>query len=489
VQDAYWRETEPVEVGPPLDGDVSCEVCVVGAGYTGLWTAYQLKKAEPGLDVRVLEARYAGAGASGLNAGFVQMTAGKVLRRMLWYYGRDKAAGVYRAVSRSIMEIGRFCRQHDIDAGFENNGILQVATNAKQLARLELQVSRAGSAGMGRAFTLLDRSAAQERIGSPAVLGGLKVSGALVNPHRLVRGLARVVREMGVPVHEQTPVTEVTRAGDGWRVRTPTGVVTAGQVVMATEGWQQGFPELAAKQIPVWNHLMVTEPLTDAQLARVPWPGREGVATMLSFSNAARLTPDNRVLWAGGRWFYYPGRDTDPAHADNAEAYRLLQQSFAEFFPMWRDVRFSHATGGLIGWSRSFIPQFGRTDSGLIYGHGYTGSGIAASHTGGKVLRDLVLGRSTEYTDLAFVTVNQPKFLTGRWGDRGADLFIWRQRVGDRIPLLLPHRAAIAPGSFFRRARPGSGTGDWAKERAARAAARAAAPETAQTAAGATDES
>jgi glycine/D-amino acid oxidase-like deaminating enzyme len=378
------------------------------------------------------------------------MTGGKVLRRLLWYYGKAKTAGVYRSVARSIMEIGRFCRQHGIDADYRNTGILQVVTDTKQLARLELQIKRAARAGMGGAFTLLDRAAAQQRIGSPTVLGAMKVTGALVNPHRLARGLARVVRAQGVHIHEQTPVGGVERVDGRWRVTTPTGVVTCRELVMATNAWQSSFPELYLRQMPVWNHMLVTEPLSDARLAEVAWPGGEGVANSLSFATAARRTADNRVLWAGGLWYYYAGRDTNPRHVRNDEAYRRLRESFAEFFPMWRDVSFTHSNGGLISWSHTFIPQFGRTDSGLVYGHGYTGSGIAASHTGGKILRDIVLGRTTEHTELAFVTVKQPKFLPGRIGDHNTDFFIWRQKIGDRLPLMLPYRAAIAPKRFFR---------------------------------------
>jgi glycine/D-amino acid oxidase-like deaminating enzyme len=446
----YWYSTEPTEAGPPLDGDVDCDVCIVGAGFTGLWAAHFLKQAEPSLSVRVLEADFAGAGASGVNAGFVQMTAGKVLRRMLWYYGREKAGGVYKTVARSILEIGRFCRQQGVDADFQNNGILQVATGSKQLARLELQVKRARRAGTA-SFRLLDRAEAQQRIGSPAVLGGLKVSGALVNPFRLARGLVRVVREQGVVLHERTPARTIERADGRWRITTGTGTVTAAEVVVATNALQDTFPELARRQLPVWNYLLVTEPLTDAQLSRVAWPGREGVTNSLSFATAARLTADNRVVWAGGPWYMFGDRDTDPAHRRNDDAYRRLAASFVQFFPEWTDVRFAYGNGGLISWSHSFIPQFGRTGTGLVYGHGYTGSGIAASHTGGKILRDLVLRRDTSFTDLAFVTVNQPKFLPGRFGDLGGRFFIWRQEVGDRLPLLLPYRAALAPHRFFRR--------------------------------------
>lgn len=445
----YWHDTEPVETGEPLDGDASCDICIVGGGYTGLWAAHFLAEAEPSATIRVLEAEAVGSGASGANGGFVGLTAGKVLRRLLWYYGREKAAGVYRTGARSIIEIGRFCRRNDIDADFEMNGMLQVVTDRKQLARLELQVKRSERTGLKGSFKLLGQEEAQQRIGSPLVLGALRTTGGLVNPHRLVQGLARVVRGQGVHIHERTPVAEVRKVGKRYQVTTPTGTVNAGEVVLATNAWQHSFAQTHTKVMPVWNYVLVTEPLTDAQLARVSWPGREGVSNSLSFAHAARLTADNRVVFSGGRWYYFDGRDTGRRHIRNDPAFRDLREAFARFFPQWHDVRVSHQFGGPIGWSRTFIPQFGRTPDGLVYGHGYTGNGIAPSHTGGRVLRDLVLRRDTEYTDLAFVTVNQPKFAKGATGDKGAHLFIWRQETGDRLPLLLPHAAALAPRSFF----------------------------------------
>ncbi|HEU4423516.1 MAG TPA: FAD-dependent oxidoreductase [Pilimelia sp.] len=444
----YWNGTEPVAAGPPLSGDLECDICIVGGGFTGLWSAHFLKEAEPSADIHVLDAAQVGAGASGLAGGFLYLAPSKVLRRLLWYYGREKAAGVYRSVARSIVEIGRFCRQHGVDADYESTGMLQVVTSSKQLARLELQMKRADRTGLS-GFKLLAGDAARERIGSPVVRAAVKTSGALVNPHRLVHGLARVVRGQGVAIHEQTAVTGISRVGDKFRVTTARGVVTAREVVVATGGWQHTFPELRQRTCPIWTYAVVTEPLSDAQLGRVAWPGREGLANISNFPIGARLTPDNRVMWTGGRWHYYAGRDTDPAHVANEQAYAALRQSFAEFFPAWRDVRFTHSYGGIIDWSRNFIPQFGRTPSGIVYAHGYTGNGLAASHTGGKIVRDLVLRRTTEFSELAFVTVHQPTFLPGTFGDMGADLFIWRQKVGDAIPLLLPHRAAISPRAFF----------------------------------------
>src|SRR5262249_28697877 len=154
-----------------------------------------------------------------------------------------KAGGVYKSVARSMLELGRFCRRNELETEFENNGILQVATDAKQLARIQLQVKRAERAGAG-AFQLFGKQQAQTMIGSPAVLGALRVNGALVNPHRLVRGLARVVRGQGVTIHEQTPVTTIVKSGDKWQITTPHGTVTATQVVVATNAWQGTFPEL-----------------------------------------------------------------------------------------------------------------------------------------------------------------------------------------------------------------------------------------------------
>ncbi|MGW0734083.1 NAD(P)/FAD-dependent oxidoreductase [Streptomyces sp. NPDC002851] len=401
----YWHDTEQVTAGPPQRGAVDCDVCIVGGGFTGLWTAYFLKQAEPALDIRIVEARHSGFGASGRADGFVTPTIGKDIQALVQEFGAQRALKASQAVGRSILEIGRFTRKNKIDAEYEANDYLMVATDQAQLKRL--RQDRALAERMGAAQPeILPAAPSQEIVGSPAIVGSMRTGGALVNPFRLARGIARVVREQGVTVYDDSPCLRVER-GVRPTVVTAGGRVTADKVVLATNVHMDAFPPFRRKVIPVWTYAMVSEPLTDRQLSRVNWAGREGLVEARSLLTCARLTHDNRVMFAGGPVPYYYGRDKRQRNMNRSEVYREIHREFLRFFPMWSDVEFGYAYGGTIDVVRDFAPHFGTIGGNILYGYGYCGNGIAATHTGGKVLRDLLLGKDSDYSRLLFVDGEQ----------------------------------------------------------------------------------
>lgn len=406
----YWRETEAVEPGPPLSGDVPCDLAVIGGGYTGLWTAHQLKLAEPGMNIQVIESDYAGSGASGHGDGFITPTIGHSLGAFVHAFGTERAKVAYSVVGRSILELQRFCRKHDIDAQLEPNGYFQVAANRGQLRFLERDIALVDRLGANSSLELLDADAMRERLSSPAIHGAFKVGGALVNPHRLVRGLTRVVRAQGVPIHERTPAVALERRGAKHVVHTPGGTLIADRVLLATNAYQHQFPQFKDKVKPFWSYAVVTEPLTDAQLAEVTWPGREGFVEARNFIVFGRLTARNRLLIGGGPAPYYRGRDMAEGHMRNLGVTEVLRETLARYFPMWRNLRFTNAYGGCIDMTRDLVPHVGTLGNGIFYGHGYCGNGVAFTHTVGKVLRDLILGRDTTYTDLMFVGGAEPSY-------------------------------------------------------------------------------
>jgi glycine/D-amino acid oxidase-like deaminating enzyme len=445
----YWWETEPVVPGPPLEGAVECDVCIVGGGYTGLWTAHFLKQEEPSLDVRVVESEWAGAGASGHNDGYAVTVLDMSLHHLVVHHGAERAAAAHEAVARSIVEMGEFCSQHSVDAEFELNGFVSFATNPGQAWRLEQDFEAARAIGADHDFELHDAATARAIVDSPIVVGALEEGrSATLNPHKLARGLARVVAQEGVTIHEQTPALEIERDGAKPRVTTAAGSVTADHVVVATNAYQHRFKPFRTKVVPVWSYAMVTEPLTDEQLARVSWPGRQGFEDKRNYITIGRFTAGNRILWAGRLAPYYFNNDMDTRHIRNDRVHDELREAFERFFPAWKDVRFSHAYGGCVAITPTFVPFFGSLDHGVSYGYGYNGHGVAPSHTGGKVLRDLVLGRDSEYTNLLFVNERERGFppeplkFLGAWLterllvrqdrrlDRGKDR-------GDMDPLLL----------------------------------------------------
>ncbi|MET9858670.1 FAD-binding oxidoreductase [Streptomyces smyrnaeus] len=399
----YWHETEPVVPEPPLRENVDCDVAIVGGGYTGLWAAHFLKEAEPALDIRVVEAEYAGHGASGRADGFVTPTIGKDIQALVKEFGTHRALEASQAVGRSVLEIGRFTRRNKIDAEYEANDYLMVATTQAQLRRLRADRELASTLGGRQEPPLLSAAQAQEVIGSPAVLGAMRAGGALVNPFKLARGVARVVKERGVVVHENTPVLRV-RPGVRPQVVTPGGTITADKVIVAANARQFTFQQFRNKTVPLWSYAMVSEPLTDEQLGRIAWAGREGMVEAKTFLTCARFTADNRLLWAGGPAFYFWGRDMRRRRMNDQRAYRALLQEFGRFFPMWRDLRFTYTYGGVMDITRDYAPHFGSLPGGnIFYGYGFNGNGIAATHTGGKVLRDLTLGKDSEFSRLLYV--------------------------------------------------------------------------------------
>jgi glycine/D-amino acid oxidase-like deaminating enzyme len=241
-------------------------------------------------------------------------------------------------------------------------------------------------------------------IGSPIVRGVLKEGrGAILNPHKLVRGLARTVQDLGVRVFERSPATSLAPG----KVTTSLGTVEAPNIVVATNAYQHAFAQFKRKVIPLWSYAMATERLTDEQRDRVAWPGREGFEDKRNFITIGRWTADGRILWGGRLAPYFFGNDMDLSHATREGVHGELREAWRRYFPMWDDVRFTHAYGGCVAITATFLPYVGSLGGGVFYGYGYNGHGVAPSHTVGRALTDLVLERDTEYTELVFVNADR----------------------------------------------------------------------------------
>jgi glycine/D-amino acid oxidase-like deaminating enzyme len=403
MHSVFWWETEPVVPGPPLEGTERADVCIVGGGFTGMWTAYFLKRADPSLDVAIVERSWAGSGASGHNDGYAMTLLDMSHHHLVERHGPERARAAHEAVARSVVEIGEFCSEDGVDADYELNGFASLAFNDGQMWRLHRDLEAARSMGADD-FTLYEGEEARSVIGSPVLKGLVREDrSALLNPHKLVRGLARTIEEMGVRIFERSPATEVS----GGRVATELGAVEAERIVVATNAYQHTLPQFRGKVVPIWSYAMVTEPLSDEQLGRVAWPGREGFEDKRNFITIGRFAADNRVIFGGRLAPYFYGSDMDTRHMRNEHVFEQLRGAWREFFPMWEDVRFTHAYGGCVAITGTFLPYVGSVGDGIWYGYGYNGHGVAPSHTVGRTLCDLVLERDTEYTGLVFV--NQSK--------------------------------------------------------------------------------
>jgi glycine/D-amino acid oxidase-like deaminating enzyme len=292
-----------------------------------------------------------------------------------------------------------------IDAAWEENGFIDVATRQHELEGLAESVELARR--YGHEVEVLDRDQVRARVDSPTYLGGLLTrsgGGALVDPARLAWGLRRAALEDDVRIHEGTRVTGLRREGAGVVLETPGGRVRAGRVVLATNAFQPLVRSIGRYVIPVYDYVLVTEPLDQARRAAVGWHGREGLADSGNRFHYYRLTADDRILWGGYEAVYHWANGMRPELEESAEVFNLLAHNFSETFPQLEGLRFTHRWAGAIDTSSRFCVTFGKALGGrAVYAVGYTGLGVGATRFGAQVALDLVHGRDTELTRLELV--------------------------------------------------------------------------------------
>lgn len=405
----------------------------MGGGFTGLWTAYELKAAEPSLDVVMLEAAEVGYGASGRNGGFAMTLLDMSLAHLVANQGEANAKAAHEAVAASVDAIGRACVEHGIDCDYHKGGLLVVATNPAQERRVDRDLEAASRLGLA-GFEALTGEEVRARVRSPTYRRGYwEEACAVLHPAKLARGLARVLRDAGVRLHEGSPVRDLERRGDGVLVRTDAGEVAADQAVVATNAWAAQLPAFRRKVVPLYTYVLLTEPLSDAQWREVGWEGREGIEDKRNYVHYYRVTRDGRILWGGGDGIIHRDLRIRPARDRSDEVLPALEATFRETFPQLRDVEISHHWGGPVGITAPFVPYFGTLEGGRVhYGHGYNGHGVAPTHTGGCILADRVLGRDRGYQSLPFVDGREPAFPPSSLTYLGAALSRWSLRRQDR---------------------------------------------------------
>jgi len=399
----FWREsTEPRSVRPPVLGDLSADVAIIGGGYTGLATAYHIRSADPSLDVAVLDAETAGFGASGRNAGFVMTLFGASSGLMKSLHGKDKLLAAHKYMESAIDALATMIAEHGIDCDFERTGFLKVATSPSYEARIKKEIELFHSIG-AEGFEWLDAAQVASRVRSPTFMGGCwEPDCGLLNPVKWVDALRRLAIASGARLFEGTRVESVGRDGGKFRLATPSGIVTADKVVFATNGYTHLIPGMASKQVPAFAYIVVTEPLKPEQRDAIGWAGREGIEDGRNFMHFYRLTPDNRILAGGGPGLVPYGGNMD--HDAYPKAWAHLEGFINTTFPQLRGIRITHRWGGAFSVTSDSTPQIGTLHGGgAVYSIGCTGHGVAMTHMNGRIIRDLILGRKTELTDLWFV--------------------------------------------------------------------------------------
>ena len=403
-QSCFWLSRRPPRDAEPLTGSIDADVAIVGAGFTGLWTALFLKELEPGASVVVLEAELAGYGASGRNAGIVGETIDHSHELAIAHFGLDEARELARLGRENLDEMEAFLAERRIDAGWERTGQLTVALTTAQVKGLEAgrgAAERVGSTG----WRLLSAEEARAEVASPLYLGALmSPRSALVDPVGLVEGLRGEAAAKRVRICERTAVTGFSIARDRVQIATSNGSVTARRVVLATNAYTHRlWPGLSKRFLPLYDYVLVSEPLSPAQRAEIGWGNRRGMTDARTFFNYYRLTRDDRILWGTSEAVYYAGNRVGPAFDHSPEHYSALAASFRRHFPFLAELRFPFAWGGAIASTTRLTPFFGTLAGRISYGLGYTGHGVGSSRIAGRILALLALERKSPLLDLSLV--------------------------------------------------------------------------------------
>ena len=405
----FWLDRpDAPEPAPALRGAAEADLVIVGAGYTGLWAALHALADDPGRDVLMLDAGTAAGGASGRNGGFLSasITHGAANGRShfpdefdtLDRLGNENHAGFLADLDR-----------HGIEAAFEPVGEIAVAVEPWQAGELDEYADLLD--GLGEDVVVLDAAAMRAAVASPTYLGGVwqRSHVGLVDPGRLAWGLLAAVRRSGARVHEHTAVTSVTRDGAGLAVRGPHLHVRARQVLLATNAFRGLVAPVRRAVVPVYDHVLVTEPLSAEQWASVGWQHRQGLADTGNRFHYYRPTPDGRILWGGYDALYHFGNRVGPELEQDERTSLMLARHFFTTFPQLEGLRFTHRWGGPIATTTRFMFTAGTRYRGrLAWSVGYTGLGVGASRFGARVALDLLSGSPTERTRLA--AVRKPPF-------------------------------------------------------------------------------
>ncbi|MEX1102370.1 MAG: FAD-dependent oxidoreductase [Actinomycetota bacterium] len=400
----FWLDTAdrpaPTE---PFRGEAVADLVIVGGGFTGLWAAIQAKERDPGRDVLLLEAEEIAFGATGRNGGFLDASL---------THGQENGAARFPDELETLERLGRenfgqlfaSLDRYGVDAHAEHTGEMTVGRRPHEVQYLremhELLV------GLGYDAQLFEGDALQAQVRSPALLAGLweRDGLALVDPARLAWGLRDAALELGVRIHEGTRVRGMERDGPGMVVGAGPGRVRARRVLLATNGFRGTLRAIDRRIVPVYDYILVTEPLTTAQRDSLGWANRQGLADASNRFHYFRLTSDDRILWGGFDAIYHFGNGVRPEFDQRPETFDVLERNFFETFPQLEGIRFTHRWGGVIDTCTRFCVTFGSSHGGRVaYAVGYTGLGVGASRFGAATALDLLDDLQTERTELALV--------------------------------------------------------------------------------------
>lgn len=399
----FWLDN-PAKPVPtqPLTTRIQTDLAIIGGGFTGLWTALQAKQGDPNRDVVLLEAGEVAIGASGRNGGFcaASLTHSFQNGRNRW---ERELAKLIQLGRKNLDGIEAALKEFNIECDFIRSGEINIANEEYQIEELRQEAGE--SAGYGLQIQFLEQSEIRKRINSPSFLAAIHdPSVAMVNPATLAWGLRRACLSLGVRLYEGTQVTALEERRDRIVLKTPHGEVDARKVALATNAFPPLLKRLSFYVVPVYDYVLMTEPLSKSQRESIGWHGREGLSDNGNQFHYSQMTADGRILWGGYDAIYYRNNKIAPHLENRPASFGLLAEHFFQTFPTLTGLHFTHAWGGVIDTCSRYTAFWGRAYGGKVaYAVGYTGLGVGASRFGARVMLDLLDYKKTECTDLGMV--------------------------------------------------------------------------------------
>lgn len=417
-QAPYWLDTLSATSYPSLRSNHSTDLLIIGGGYCGLWTAVRAKERYPHLDVVLIESHTIGWAASGRNGGFCEasLTHGESNGLARW---PEEFETLEQMGHQNLDDLEATVLKYSMDVDFERTGVIAVATEQHQVEWISEEQG------------FLDLQQIQTSIKSPTYLAGVfDESGcAIVNPAKLAAELARVATDLGVKIYEHTPALKLVGSD---KVLIPEGMITTKKSVLATNAFKNLLKRNSLMTVPVYDYVLMTEPLSSEQMASIGWEGRQGLADMSNQFHYYRLSADNRILFGGYDAVYNFGGKVDEKYEDRSESFEKLASHFFTTFPQLVGLRFTHKWAGAIDTCSRFCAYFGTArKKNIAYALGFTGLGVGATRFAGDVMLDLLYEKTTERTKLKMVRTKPTPFPPEPIASIGINMVKWAMNRAD----------------------------------------------------------
>lgn len=404
VPGPLWSDTVAFDniARPILSQNIEVDVAIVGGGFTGLWTAYYLKRLAPHLSIAILDANHVCFGASGRNGGWCSALFPASFNKLAKLFGPDQAKRMHNAMVGNIAEIARVIELENIDCDWSHGGTVIAARNRVQLDRARDEVTEHSANGLPASdleFLSADELASHANF-SDALGGTFTPNCAAINPAKLVHGLAKVVENLGVQIFENSPVTHISK----YKVALDNATVTAKYIVRATEGYSPTIKQARRSVVPVYSLMIATEPLSDSFWQTTGLNNRQTFSDFRNLVIYGQRTVDNRIAFGGRGAPYHFGSAITPQNDLVPNVHSLLEKTLLELFPDVAGSKITHAWGGALGIARDWMASCGLdNETGIAWAGGYVGDGVSTSNLAGRTLADLICGQSSDLTTLPWV--------------------------------------------------------------------------------------